>query len=148
MINIEEIKESEGLILKAYKNKGDVWTIGYGSTYYKNNWRIKEGDTITAQAAEELLMYKIQKEYLPQLKKMLKVELNDNQLSAMLSLIYNIGAGNLKRSNILLLVNRDPEDEDIMHTWKNSFIRKNTPFEKGLRLRRKREAELYFRKPE
>ncbi len=145
MISIEEIKKSEGLELKAYKRKGDVWTIGYGSTYYKDNTRVKQGDVITKEQAEELLWYKIEKEYLPQLKKQVKVPLNNNQLSALLSLIYNIGAGNLKRSNVLILINEDPNDEDISIIWENTHIRKNSQFEKGLRARRKREIELYFK---
>ena len=92
-----------------------------------------------------MLWYKIEKEYLPQLKKQVKVPLNNNQLSALLSLIYNIGAGNLKRSNVLILINEDPNDEDISIIWENTHIRKNSQFEKGLRARRKREIELYFK---
>ena len=84
-MDLSEIKKSEGLELKAYKRKGDVWTIGYGSTYYKDNTRVKQGDVITKEQAEELLWYKVEKEYLPQLKKLVKVPLNDNQLSALLS---------------------------------------------------------------
>lgn len=42
MYNLDEIKNSEGLELIAYKRKGDVWTIGYGSTYYEDNTRIKK----------------------------------------------------------------------------------------------------------
>lgn len=145
MINIEEIKNSEGLELKAYKRKGDVWTIGYGSTYYEDNSRVKKGDVITKERAESLLKLKVEKEYLPQLKKLVKVPLNDNQLSAMLSLIYNIGAGNLKKSNVLVLINENPNDEDIKVIWENTFIRKNSQFEKGLRARREREVELYFK---
>jgi len=145
MIDLSEIKKSEGLELQAYQRKGDVWTIGYGSTYYKDNTRVKEGDAITKMQAEELLNYKIEKEYLPQLKKLVKTHLNNNQLSAMLSLIYNIGAGNLRRSNLLLLINEDPNDEDIKQTWENTYIRKRTIFEKGLRLRRQREIALYLK---
>jgi len=64
-MNLEEIKSSEGLELKAYKRKGDVWTIGYGSTYYEDNTRIKPGDVITKERAESLLKSKVEKEYLP-----------------------------------------------------------------------------------
>jgi len=145
MINLEEIKNSEGLVLTAYKRKGDVWTIGYGSTYYKNNTRVKQGDKITAAQAEELLHYKIEKEYLPQLKQQIKAVLNDNQLSALLSLIYNIGVGNLRRTKLLALINDDPDDEGIRLIWENTHVRKNTQFEKGLRARRKRETELYYK---
>ena len=144
-LKLDEIKRSEGLELKAYKRKGDVWTIGYGSTYYEDNTRIKEGDVITAERAESLLKLKIEKEYLPQLKRLVKVPLNDNQLSAMLSLIYNIGAGNLRKSKLLILVNNNPNDLAIKPQWLVTNIRVGSQFEKGLRLRRKREVELYFK---
>ena len=144
-MDLSEIKRSEGLELKAYKRKGDVWTIGYGSTYYEGNSRIKEGDVITAERAESLLKLKVEKEYLPQLKKLAKVALNDNQLSAMLSLIYNIGAGNLRKSKLLILVNNNPNDLAIKAQWLITNIRVGSQFEKGLRLRRMREVELYFK---
>lgn len=144
-MDLNEIKKSEGLELKAYKRKGDVWTIGYGSTYYEDNSRVKQGDVITVERAESLLKLKIEKEYLPQLKKLVKVPLNDNQLSAMLSLIYNIGSGNLRKSTVLEIVNNNPHNELLRNIWQTSFIRKNSQFEKGLRARREREVELYFK---
>jgi lysozyme len=144
-MNLDEIKKSEGLELKAYKRKGDVWTIGYGSTYYEDNSRTKQGDVITAERAESLLKLKVEKEYLPQLKRLVKVPLNDNQLSAMLSLIYNIGAGNLRKSKLLILVNNNPNDLAIKPQWLITNIRVGSQFEKGLRLRRMREVELYFK---
>lgn len=144
-MDLSEIKRSEGLELKAYKRKGDVWTIGYGSTYYEDNSRIKEGDFITAERAESLLKLKVEKEYLPQLKRLVKVPLNDAQMSAMLSLIYNIGAGNLRKSKLLILVNNNPNDLAIKAQWLITNIRVGSQFEKGLRLRRMREVELYFK---
>ena len=144
-MNLTEIKNSEGLELKAYKRKGDVWTIGYGSTYYEDNTRIKQGDVITLERAESLLKLKVEKEYLPQLKSIIKANLNDNQFSAMLSLIYNIGVGNLLKSNLLRLVNKNPNDASIKDAWLVQNIRIGSQFEKGLRLRRKREVELYYK---
>ena len=144
-MDLSEIKRSEGLELKAYKRKDDVWTIGYGSTYYEDNSRIKEGDVITAERAESLLKLKVEKEYLPQLKRLVKVPLNDAQMSAMLSLIYNIGAGNLRKSKLLILVNNNPNDLAIKAQWLITNIRVGSQFEKGLRLRRMREVELYFK---
>jgi len=144
-MNLTEIKNSEGLELKAYKRKGDVWTIGYGSTYYEDNTRIKQGDVITLERAESLLKLKVEKEYLPQLKRLVKVPLNDAQMSAMLSLIYNIGAGNLRKSKLLILVNNNPNDLAIKAQWLITNIRVGSQFEKGLRLRRNREVELYFK---
>ena len=143
-MNLTEIKNSEGLELKAYKRKGDVWTIGYGSTYYEDNTRIKQGDVITLERAESLLKLKVEKEYLPQLKSIIKANLNDNQLSALLSLIYNIGAGNLKKSALPGIINKNPNSETIRNVWLTQNIRIGSQFEKGLRLRRKREVDLYL----
>ena len=143
-MDLSEIKRSEGLELKAYKRKGDVWTIGYGSTYYEDNSRIKEGDVITTERAESLLKLKVEKEYLPQLKSIIKANLNDNQLSALLSLIYNIGAGNLKKSALPGIINKNPNSETIRNVWLTQNIRVGSQFERGLRLRRKREVDLYF----
>lgn len=143
-MNLQEIKNSEGLELKAYKRKGDVWTIGYGSTYYEDNSRVKQGDVITLERAELLLKLKIEKEYLPQLKSIIKSNLNDNQLSALLSLIYNIGAGNLRKSSLPGIINLDPNSATIRNVWLTQNIRIGSQFEKGLRLRRKREVDLYF----
>jgi len=144
-MDLTEIKNSEGLELEAYKRKGDVWTIGYGSTYYEDNSRVKQGDVITKERAESLLKLKIEKEYLPQLNKLVKVPLNDNQQSALLSLLYNIGYGNLIKSNTLKLINLNAIKKSIEFAWLNQNIRVGSQFEKGLRLRRMREVELYFK---
>lgn len=144
MYNIEEIKRSEGLRLNAYKRKGDKWTIGYGSTYYKDNSLVKEGDVITREEAENLLRYKLEHEYIPQLKKLIKSNLNVQQWSALLSLIYNIGYGNLKQSDLLEYINQNPNDEHISFEWQRTCIRIGSRFERGLRLRRKREVKLYL----
>ena len=66
-------------------------------------------------------------------------------MSAMLSLIYNIGAGNLRKSKLLILVNNNPNDLAIKAQWLITNIRVGSQFEKGLRLRRMREVELYFK---
>ena len=144
-MNLQEIKLSEGFESKAYKRNGDVWTIGYGSTYYANNSRVKQGDTITREDAEILIKSKIEKEYLPQLKSLIKSNLNDNQRDALLSLIYNIGAGNLRKSSLPGIINSDPNSEAIKGVWLIQNIRIGSQFEKGLRARRKREVELYFK---
>ena len=143
-MNLQEIKLSEGFESKAYKRNGDVWTYGYGSTYKLDGTRVRQGDIITRQDAEILLKTKIEKEYLPQLKSLVKVVLNDNQRDALISLIYNIGAGNLRKSALLKLINNNPNDIAIKQQWVLTNIRIGSQFEKGLRARRKRESDLYF----
>jgi lysozyme len=52
----ELIKRFEGLILKAYKDKTGVWTIGYGGTHYEDGTPVRSGDRITKARAEKLLI--------------------------------------------------------------------------------------------
>ena len=144
-MDLTEIKKSEGLELKAYKKGTDKVTIGYGNTTYKDGSPIKLGDKITLQEAEDLLLWKVENEFLPPMMKLIKVPINENQKSALLSLAYNCGIGNLKKSQVLKKININPSDSTIKDTWLVTFIMKGTIFEKGLRARRKREAELYFK---
>jgi lysozyme len=49
------IKQFEGLKLNAYLCSANVPTIGYGNTYYPNGVKVKLGDKISQEQAEELL---------------------------------------------------------------------------------------------
>ena len=51
------IKRFEGCRLKAYKCPANVWTIGFGNTFYENGEKVKEGDVITQQRADELAKF-------------------------------------------------------------------------------------------
>ena len=53
----ELIKKWEGLSLKAYKCPAGVWTIGYGTTFYPDGSKVKEGDTCTKEEADGLLLW-------------------------------------------------------------------------------------------
>ncbi|NDC31802.1 MAG: lysozyme, partial [Bacteroidetes bacterium] len=50
------IKKFEGCKLTAYTCPAGLVTIGYGNTFYKDGSKIKLGDKITQQQAEDLLM--------------------------------------------------------------------------------------------
>lgn len=144
MIDLTEIKKSEGLSLKAYQISNDKVTIGYGNTTYKDGSLVQLGDKITLQQAEDLLRWKVENEFLPPMMKLIKTPITENQKSALLSLVYNCGIGNFKKSQVLKKVNINPSDKTIRDTWKITFINKGTVFEKGLRSRRIRESDLYF----
>src|SRR6056300_140154 len=51
----ELIKKFEGCELEAYKCAAGVWTIGYGSTK-----GVKEGDTMTQEDADNLLLHEME----------------------------------------------------------------------------------------
>ena len=130
------IKEFEGLRLKAYKCPGGVWTIGYGHTA-----GVKPGMVITETQAEQFL-----KEDLLVFENAVNnqnLSINQNQFDALVSLIYNIGIGNFKKSTLLLKVRIDPGDNSIMDEFLRWVYSKGRVLP-GLQRRRLAEVKLYF----
>ena len=100
----ELIKKWEGLRLDAYLCPAQKWTIGYGATFYEDGTRVKRGDRISKERAEGLLNYHYDL-FENDVKLYLKVNVNENQLGALVSFAYNLGVGNLQKSTLLRLIN-------------------------------------------
>lgn len=134
---IELIKEYEELRLKAYKpTPNDVWTIGYGHTR-----GVKEGDVITWQRAEELL-----REDLADAERAvnrLGLDLSQAQFDALVSLVFNVGAGCLGEGTTIgtALRKRDWFAAGAGFILWRKQARRDM---RGLARRRAREMELYF----
>ncbi len=101
---LQIIKDSESCRLAAYLCAAKVETIGWGSTFYANGSRVKLGDTITQAGADALLMDSLTA-YEKDVASLVTVPLNENQFSALVSLIYNIGRSNLRKSTLLRKLN-------------------------------------------
>lgn len=130
------IKDSEGLRLRAYKDAVGIPTIGYGHTK-----DVKMGDNITPIKAEELLREDLVWAQ-EAVEKMTPPKTTDNQFSALVSLVFNVGAGNIKASTLLKLLRRG----DIKGAAAE-FLRWNRAGGKilpGLVKRRKKEMELFL----
>ena len=93
------IKKFEGCELEAYKCAAGVWTIGYGSTK-----GVKEGDAITQEKADKLLLHEME-EYEGYINDMVNADLEQNQFDAMVSWVFNLGSANLKASTLLKVLN-------------------------------------------
>lgn len=134
---LELIKAHEGLRLQAYKCPAGVWTIGYGHTS-----TAKQGMTITAQQAEELL-----RTDLTTAERAVSshgLGLNQNRFDALVSFVFNVGSGNFARSTLLRKIRTNPADAAIaaeFFKW-NKGGGKVLP---GLVKRRQDEAALYFK---
>lgn len=138
---IDLIKSFEGLETKAYQDSVGVWTIGYGHTSMAGPPIVKAGMTITAQQAEDLLRSDLKK-YELMVRRNVKVDINDNQYGALVSLVYNIGEGNLKSSTLLRLIN----NKDFLGA-SNEFSKWNKAGGKvlnGLSRRRAAERKLFL----
>ncbi|AKG20078.1 glycoside hydrolase family protein [Calothrix sp. 336/3] len=146
---IELIKRFEGCYLKAYPDpltKREPITIGWGSTKKRDGSVWYLGEMISQQEADDLLIYQLQKNYLPDLEKIpCWGELNSNQQGALLSFGYNLGSKFYGASGFdsitKVLQNRD---------WtkiRETFIKYRNPgsnVEKGLLARREAEAQLFL----
>lgn len=82
------IKSFEACRLEAYQDSGGVWTIGWGHAR-----QVRRGDICTAAQAESWFLEDIGGTELIVLNCLPDVELNDNQLSALVSFVYNVGLG-------------------------------------------------------
>ena len=135
------IKRFEGCKLKAYKCPAGVWTIGYGNTFYEDGTKVKEGDVITQERAEELFDIIIS-DFVRMTDALVKSDVTENNFSALVSFTFNVGTGNLKKSTLLRKVNANPKDPSIRAEFMK-WTRANNVVLKGLVRRREAEAKLY-----
>lgn len=100
------LKQFEGCILVPYKDSAGLYTIGYGHL-------IADGRTLpdsakyklTQKQADMLLQYDvIQRERA--VERLCTVPLNQNEFDALVSFVFNLGAGCFQRSTIRQKLNR------------------------------------------
>lgn len=135
------IKQFEGCKLKAYKCPAGLNTIGFGSTFYEDGTKVKEGDVITQARAEELLNNIVDK-FGKEVDALVKSNVTDNNFAAIVSFAFNVGIGNLRKSTLLKKVNANPKDPSITAEFRK-WVRANGEVLKGLVRRRDAEAKLY-----
>lgn len=140
---IELIKRFEGLKLQAYKCPAGIWTIGFGSTYYEDGTRIKQGEVITDYRAKQLLQRTLI-QYEQGVDSNTRDDINQNQFDALVDFAYNLGVQNLKISQLLKKVNANPSDLSIRSEF-GKWAKAGGVVLKGLVARRAAEADLYFK---
>jgi len=137
------IKHFEGCRLKSYRCPAGVFTIGFGNTFYENGDKVKEGDVITQQRADELAKFIID-QFAVSIAPFILQPLNDNQFSACVSLAYNIGTGGFKRSSVFKKLNINPNDATIADSFR-LWNKGGGKVLAGLVKRREAEIALYFK---
>jgi len=141
-VGIKLIQTFESCRLQAYQDSKAIWTIGWGNTQYENGIRVKKGDVLTQQRADELFdTILISFEY--GVNKRVGASVTQGMFDALVSFSYNLGLGNLDKSTLLKKVNANPSDATI-RTEFMKWVNKGSSFEKGLTRRRKAEADMYF----
>jgi lysozyme len=140
---IDLIKSFEGCVLKAYPDPGtggDPWTIGWGTTR-----GVKRGMTITQEEADLLLAEDVNG-FASQVSRMVRVPLNQNQFDALVSFVYNVGAGAFGNSTLLRLLNEGEYEGAAgqFGRWVHGGNGETLP---GLVRRRAAEKALFEEKP-
>lgn len=140
---ISILHKYESLRLEAYLCPAGIPTIGWGNTFYEDGTKVKIGDKITKQRADALFENILNDVFIPGVKKLISVRLNENQFSALVSFAYNVGVEAFKNSTLLKRVNNNPNDPDISYQFSRWNKSKGRVLG-GLTKRRKDEAKLYF----
>jgi lysozyme len=99
-VGIALIKRWEGLELESYQDIAGVWTIGYGHTETAGpNQKISERE------ADELLKRDLEPRERA-VSDLTSVSLNQNEFDALVSFVYNVGAGAYRNSTARKRLNR------------------------------------------
>jgi lysozyme len=145
---LDLIKEFEGFSSKAYydPHTGALpITIAYGSTRKMNGTPFYIGETITKEEGEKLLIYQLNKEFLPPLQKIpYWNEMTEEMRGSLLSFSYNLGAG-FYDADGFNTISRNLREKDWKAIPKTLELYRNpgSKVEKGLLRRRIAEGKLF-----
>ena len=139
---LQIIKTFEGFRSSPYKCSAGVPTVGYGCTRGFDRRPIKMSmGSITEEQANELLKRDITSAE-RSVSRLIKVELNGNEFSSLVSFVYNLGSGNLQSSTLRSKLNRDDRKgaSNEFPKWRKA----GGKVLKGLVLRREAERNLFL----
>ena len=134
---IEALKFFEGLRLNVYLDSAGLKTIGYGHL-------LKPGEnyhSISEEKAEALLRLDIA-EAEKAVNRLVKVDIEQNQYDALVSFVYNVGAGAFANSTLLKKLNYGDYQgaANELDRWNKAGGR----FVQGLANRREHEKQLFM----
>ena len=133
--------------LKAYIDPVGIATIGYGSIYnYDAKRKVQLGDSITVDKAIEWLRRETTK-IAPQIKALVKVPINQNQLDSLTSFVYNVGIGAFRNSTLLRLLNSGAPKSEVaaqFDRWNKGTVNGQKVILPGLVRRRSEEKALFL----
>jgi len=140
----EFIKKEEGFSLKAYALGDGMITIGWGHAEKTSKSQFKVGQKITEEKAQELFdedikeaeagLNRIFEEWK---EKGINIQVNQDMYDAMVSMIFNMGIGNFRKSEFIQLVkhNKLKEAKEKILTTKVNYP--------GVKKRRQSESEIF-----
>lgn len=135
------IKRFEGLRLEAYQDVAGIWTIGYGHTR-----TAREGMVITEAQAEALLRDDL-KDAEASVSRFVRMPLNENEFSALVSLRFNIGRAAFADSTVVERLNDGlrARAADAFIMWNRATVGGVKVIVQGLVRRREAERDLFLK---
>ncbi len=135
------IEHFEGLRLEAYQDVAGIWTIGYGHTR-----GVYPGMTMTQEEAQQALQDDLLTAQGAVESAVGTAPTSDEQFAAMVSLCFNIGAGNYRSSTVLRQhrARNYPPAADAFLLWNKATINGVLTPVAGLTARRTAERQLYL----
>ena len=130
---LELLKSFEQCRLNAYQDSGGIWTVGWGHT----GPEVVGGMTLNQLQADLIFEKDLEKFY--HLDEYLSEQVNENQYSALVCLVFNIGLRALKLSQVMKKVNAGENPSKEWMGWNHVNGIPNI----GLTRRRSAELELY-----
>lgn len=129
------VAKFEGFSPTVYRCQAGVRTIGYGHTH-----NVVDGQTITKEDALKLLMSDLSC-LRKALSGLVHIDVTEGQFVALLSLVYNIGVGNFRKSTLLRELNagRIKHASEQFSHW--IYVKKQP--NKGLMNRREKERAVF-----
>lgn len=102
---VDLVSAFEGFSSKPYLCPAGVWTIGFGTTRFPNGFKVtKYEPECTREEAEAWLHHELERaEYY--VLKYTNVFLNEYQLAALASFVYNLGCGAFRASTLRRRIN-------------------------------------------
>lgn len=134
-VGLALVRAYEGLRLEAYQDSGGVWTIGYGHTH-----GVTPGDAISAERADHMLEADLMAAEAA-VARLIGVPLTDNQFSALVSFVFNVGEAQFAKSTLLRKLNAG--GYGLVPACLKSWIFDDGRVQPGLVKRRAAEAALW-----
>jgi len=164
---IDLIKRFEGYERYAYRDIAGIWTIGYGHASDILRDTIQSGSInpqlvgivefdgrgdlrlVTDQSGEELLRRDLRPRE-RSVVNLVKVVLNQNEFDALVSFVYNVGAGAFARSTALRRLNKGNRAgaADALTWFNKARVGGNLREVRGLTRRRAAEKALFLTPPQ
>lgn len=136
------IKHFEGWSSSPYLDPIDIPTIGYGSIWGLDGKRLTMAHRdITEDEGESLLRREVAHTE-KAISRLIRVDLTDNEFSALVSFTYNVGSGNLQSSTLRMKLNRGDYIGAANEFWK--WRRAGGKILRGLVRRRAEEKNLFL----